>query len=115
MSSEKFPISHRLNNAQAFDRVFKTGDFRVSRPALLVLAKRNTQGFNRLGMVVSKKSVPLAVRRNKIKRQIREQFRMLPPISLDIVILTRAKIRDENSVPGLLEDCFLSLSRQLEN
>ncbi len=50
----------------------------------------------RLGLVVTKKGNPLAVRRNRIKRQVREAFRLqrtqLPPV--DIVIQVFSAIED---------------------
>lgn len=52
----------------------------------------------RLGMAVSKRHARRAVRRNSIKRQIRESFRLcanrLGP--LDIVVLTRPSVAEED-------------------
>ena len=56
-----------------------------------MLARFNQQPQSRLGLVIAKKHVKLAVTRNRIKRQIRESFRLqadtLP--NLDIVVLAR--------------------------
>ena len=95
--------------------MFKECEFRIGNSALLFLAKPNHQGFNRLGMVVSKKSVPLAVHRNRIKRQIRESFRKTltdNPVSLDIVVLTRAKAGSASDLGHMLADSFENLSTQ---
>ena len=91
MSDHSFPPSHRLLHSSQFDAVFKQAEFRISRSEMLVLAKRNSEGFNRLGMVISKKNFPRAVTRNAIKRRIREAFRRLTPgdICLDVVVLGR--------------------------
>ncbi len=62
----------------------------------LVFIRPNRRGRPRLGIIVSKK-VGKAVRRNHIKRRIREFFRLhktwLPP-STDIVIIAKKDIPD---------------------
>lgn len=117
MPSQNFPLSHRLVHSHEFDRVFKECEVRLGLPALLFLAKPNHQGFNRLGMVVSKKSVPLAVQRNRIKRQIRETFRQTltdNPVKLDVIVLTRPKARAAGNLNELLKDSFLKLCARVE-
>ena len=93
MSVETFPLSHRLLNSEEFDAVFDQKDYSVSNKSLLVLASKNSLGFNRLGLIVGKKSLPRAVDRNKVKRQLREAFRRLEPMGMDIVVLVRPGIR----------------------
>ena len=93
MSAETFPLSHRLLNSEEFDAVFEQKDYSVSNKSLLVLASKNSLGFNRLGLIVGKKSLPRAVDRNKVKRQLREAFRRLEPMGMDIVVLVRPGIR----------------------
>ena len=93
MSVESFPLSHRLLNSEEFDAVFDQKDYSVSNKSLLVLASKNSLGFNRLGLIVGKKSLPRAVDRNKVKRQLREAFRRLEPMGMDIVVLVRPGIR----------------------
>lgn len=87
----RFPRRARLLKPDEFKAVFGTG-FRSSERWLSAIATPNTLGHARLGLAVAKKTVPDAVDRNRIKRQIRESFRNrqheLP--SVDIVLLTRA-------------------------
>lgn len=94
MATFEFPSEHRLHNSAEFDAVFKENDLRVSEPEILFLAKRNERGFNRLGLVVSKKNMPRAVDRNRLKRQIRESFRLhlSNVMGLDVVVLSRPGI-----------------------
>jgi ribonuclease P protein component len=56
-----------------------------------VLAVSNTLGFARLGLALSRKAVPLAVNRNRIKRLVRESFRSEQAHlgSIDVVIVGR--------------------------
>ncbi len=85
-----FPRRARLLKPAEFKAVFAAGG-RNSERWLSALAKANDIGQPRLGLAVAKKTVPHAVDRNRIKRQIRESFRLhqqaLPAV--DIVLLTR--------------------------
>lgn len=62
----------------------------------MALARWNTLGHPRLGLVVSKKNVKLAVDRNRFKRLVRESVRLrqdqLPAV--DIVVLARRGVQD---------------------
>ena len=61
----------------------------------------------RLGLVVTKKGNPKAVRRNRIKRLIREQFRCrLPGLpSVDIVVQVFGEL-DDAKLASLLDKQF---------
>jgi ribonuclease P protein component len=87
-----FARSKRLLTAKDFQFVFSSAEVKTSCPELLLLARFNQQSQSRLGLVIAKKHVKLAVTRNRLKRQIRESFRLqtdnLP--SLDIVVLARS-------------------------
>jgi ribonuclease P protein component len=114
--NQKFPLSHRLAHSYEFNAVFDKNEARISSSSLLFLAKQNNQRFNRLGMIVSKKSIPGSVQRNKVKRRIRETFRKVAPgleFGWDIVVMTRPKIRAETDLAGLLEHSFTSLAEKL--
>jgi ribonuclease P protein component len=70
---EVFLKKERLKKGDEFKRIFKYGrKYRSKNFNLIVLP--NKEGNARLGIVVSKKTA-IAVRRNKIKRIIREIFR----------------------------------------
>jgi ribonuclease P protein component len=57
-----------------------------------ILSKKNTHGFPRMGVIVSKKAARLAVTRNRVKRIVRDVFRQsqssLP--NLDLVFIARS-------------------------
>lgn len=70
---------------------------------------RSTEGVQpRLGFALSKKRVRLAVGRNRLRRLVRESFRLraprLPP--LDVVVLAR-----DAAGPAVNRDIFASLDR----
>jgi len=63
---------------------------------LLVAARPDVSGPNRLGLVVTRK-IGGAVVRNRIKRVCREAFRTWPdllPGGVDLVVIARARPRD---------------------
>ena len=113
---QHFPLSHRLGHSFEFDAVFNNNQARHNSPELLILAKKNNHAFNRLGMVVSKKSIQGSVQRNQIKRHIRETFRKIPlrqPDGWDIVVMTRPKIKEQNNITDFLNSAFHSLIAKL--
>ena len=70
----RFGWSRRLHGRSAFCAVFDTQCRKHMGPVTLY-AKPNTVGYCRLGLTVSRK-VGNAVRRNQIKRLLREAFRL---------------------------------------
>jgi ribonuclease P protein component len=87
----RFGKAKRLLNAKDYGRVFDSPDIRASHQHLLLLAKINDGPGHRLGLVIAKKNVRLAVHRNRIKRIAREIFRTLPSSEppMDVVLLAR--------------------------
>ncbi len=65
----------RLLKAAEFNRVFDKA-LRSSDQYFTVLARPNDLDSPRLGLAISKKKVKLAVTRNRLKRIIRESFRL---------------------------------------
>jgi ribonuclease P protein component len=88
--SNAFPKSHHLRLPREFDTVY-AAKTRESRGPLTVYALPNDLGHPRLGMSVSRK-VGIAVRRNRIRRLLREAFRLMQhdfPRGYDLVIVVR--------------------------
>jgi len=85
-----FPRTHRLRSKLDFSAVFDAG-IRQSRGPLTVLARPNDLPHPRLGLSLSRR-VGNAVRRNRIKRLLREAFRLMQhdlPRGYDIVVIVR--------------------------
>lgn len=114
MATQELPSSRRIINSKDFDAVFKKNQYRVSTPEFLFLARKNLLQQKRLGMVVSKRITPLAVKRNKMKRLIREVFRRTEIGYLDIVVINRSKanLLKNGELIKILSKSFLSLTDQ---
>ena len=86
-----FRPQHRIKLPREFSAVYEAR-VRESRGPLTVYALPNDLGHPRLGMSVSRK-VGTAVRRNRIRRLIRESFRLLQhdfPRGYDLVVVVRS-------------------------
>lgn len=83
-----------LLKAEQFNKVFENPSHRISNKNVLLLASRSEKQQSRLGIVVAKKKIPLAVNRNRFKRLAREHFRQYTKDGMyfDIVILSRSDI-----------------------
>ncbi len=118
MAEFSYPKSLRLLTPRDFKQVFDAAALKVSTKEVLILARLNQLDHARLGLVIAKKHVRRANARNRIKRVIRETFRLeqhlfgAPAAGVDIVILARAGMdRLDNEV---LHQQLPSLWRQLQ-
>ena len=97
---QRFPKSCRLLDSKAYEQVFKKPDIRVSNKYFLILGLWTEFEQARIGVIVAKKNIARANQRNRIKRLVREVFRLeknsLAPI--DLVVMTRKGLEElENS------------------
>ena len=118
-TSFQFPKSVRLLTSGDYSDVFQAVDLRVSSKHFLILARGKDLPTARLGIIVAKKNVKLAVQRNRVKRLLRESFRLrqtsLP--NLDLVVLAKKGIDriDNPSCASELQYLWNKLSRKVEN
>lgn len=86
----RFAPRVRVRKPDEFKGAFEQGR-RYNESLLTAVVSPNASGHARVGLAITKKAVPLAVTRNRIKRHIRESFRKaqhtLPAV--DIVVLSR--------------------------
>lgn len=96
MSIEAFPITLRLTKSAQYQAVFDQRDYRLPIGSLLLLACQNHLDRPRMGLILSKRIIPLAVTRNRVKRLLRESFRRHQQelAGLDIIILARKGLGD---------------------
>lgn len=85
-----YPRTHRLGGKTRFAAVFDA-KVKESRGPLAIFALPNDLGHGRLGLSVSRR-VGNAPRRNRVKRLLRDAFRMLQhdfPCGYDLVVVVR--------------------------
>ena len=93
------PTQSRPNRFSKHERLISSKDYqdvfakpiKTADSAYTILAKPNQLSGPRLGVIVSKKNVPSAVIRNRLKRITRESFRIHKDIikSFDVVVICK--------------------------
>jgi len=87
---KKYSPLESLKKNKQFKRVYKYGKVRAGKRTVLIFCK-NKEGFNRLGITISKK-VGKSVVRHRLKRLYKEVFRFLKhdiKDGFDIVVVAR--------------------------
>jgi len=89
IASAEFTAAHRLLRADGFDHVVHAEN--VADKNFKIFFVRNVNKSARLGIVASKRIIPGAVQRNRVKRVIREAFRQhsIKTRQLDLVVMVR--------------------------
>lgn len=86
-----FPRSSRLLRPAEFQAVFDHTGSKVGDANFLLLVRANGSDHPRLGLVVAKKKVRRSVDRNRLKRVVRDSFRLhqtaLPAV--DVIFMAR--------------------------
>lgn len=111
MTTFGFRKENRLLTSKDYDLVFKQANYRINAREFLMLAMENDANVSRVGTVVSKRVAGNAVERNRIRRLIKETFRLAvntgavntgadTPASgigtgVDIVVVARPPVRDQ--------------------
>ncbi|OWY40953.1 ribonuclease P protein component [Xenophilus sp. AP218F] len=110
----RFRRAHRLLKTDEFSSVFSLRQQR-SNAFFQVYARGNDLGHPRVGLVVGKKVAKRAVRRNYIKRCVREWFRLNQQTLGGVDYVVRAKqpfTRDQqNEAVTALSTLFAKLAR----
>ena len=116
MPRATFGKNRRLLNSSDFKEVFDNNSVRVAHPNLLILSEPNGTATSRLGLVIGKKNVPTAVARNKVKRVVRETFRLTDlPVAVDLVFLARKDLGKLTSteLATLIQQSWVRLAARL--
>lgn len=111
ISTARFEKCARLLKAVEYTQVFNKA-FRSEDQYFTVLAKPNNSGQSKLGLAVSKKRAKRAVSRNRLKRIIRESFRLSQNTiaSADYVVMIQ-----QSSEKITNKQLFLSLEKHWQN
>ena len=92
---ESFSRKHRLSKSSDFKRIFTKGK-RTATPLFVIYSLRNHLPYSRLGIQVRAR-IGTAVRRNRIKRIVREVFRRMKLEAaepLDLIFIAEKELRD---------------------
>ena len=104
----KFSCALKLNHI--FRRLYATSGF--ANGYLVLYARKNRTGMNRVGITVSKK-LGCAVIRNRVRRRVREAYRLqeerFAP-GWDIVVVARSRCIDADF--GKLQNAYLALAQK---
>ena len=116
MTEFRYPRRLRLLTGKDFQNVFSDVELKVPDQTILILSRTNNLSHPRLGFVISKKNIRQAVKRNRVRRIIRDSFRLnqhdLPAV--DMVILARKGLGDlENEeIHKLIMKCWSRLKNK---
>ena len=86
-----FHKARRLQKKQEYDHVFSQATKTVTNELILLHCK-NQLGYARIGLALSKKMIAKANQRNRIKRLIRESFRIQGLPAVDVIVLARRNV-----------------------
>lgn len=109
--TQKFSYSKRIHSSDEFERILKSKA--TTNKWIALHASKNEAGLDRIGIIVSKRVAAKAVTRNRIKRVIREVFRLSASESfnsIDIIVRVKRPIIS-NETPEFRQ----ALSRLLIN
>ena len=97
-----FSKSEKLLLKEDFSAVFSNPHWRFSAGPLRMLCRRNDLALSRIGIIVPKKIVRLATSRNRHKRVIKEQFRLVKKClpNVDIVLLLKKRVCEKDLMQG---------------
>jgi ribonuclease P protein component len=111
--SRDFGREKRLLTPRQYKVVFDSPSGKLPGRNVLLLVRENGLPHPRIGLVIGKKSVKLSVERNRIKRQLRETFRLhqMDLTGWDIVVIARKGLADLDN-PELAKQ-FAKLWRRL--
>jgi len=106
MVTNQFTRESRLLTPSQFQTVF-SNPLRFGSSHITVLITPNKNQTNRLGLAIAKKRVKLAVDRNRIKRLIRESFRLnqqsLPDIDMVVMVKSGTDTLENHQIRRQLE------------
>ena len=95
-----------------FDNVFKYSDASFSSGPFVVILKKNEISSTRVGIIIQKKFVKLAINRNYIKRKFREIIMRSELNSFDTVLIVKNKIEEFDKLK--IKKNFIDLESKIE-
>ena len=114
--SFSFALNQRIRKRIDFQCVFRKKR-RLYSPYYIIYYHTNTLKHSRMGVIVSKRSVSHAVQRSRVKRMVREVFRLqqaqLGAVDVVLVARKKASVAKKEELKQCLEQLFAKLSPSL--
>ena len=111
-----YPKSSRLLKRSEYQKILD-GGIKIVNPHVVLLGTRSEQVQSRVGLIVSKKIGPAALR-NRIKRHLRESFRhiqgQVPGIDIVVIARNRARHAIAEEISSSFSKAFYSIADKLE-
>jgi ribonuclease P protein component len=115
MVTYEFNRESRLLTPDHFQNVFKNA-IRFSSKHFTILITPNNSDTKRIGFAVAKKRVKLAVQRNRIKRIVRESYRLnqhnLPSIEIVVMVKSGIDQLDNNEINQQIISIWKKINRR---
>jgi ribonuclease P protein component len=115
MNQARFRPHERINDPAAFKKAFERRKS-VSDARLIVYGVENGLDYPRLGISASKRKIRKACDRNRVKRLLREAFRLskgeLPP-GIDLIIVPRSAALTFEQARQALPELARSAARRI--
>lgn len=116
MTQYAYPRELRLLTPADFQNVFNNPPVKAVSGQFTLLAKPNGRDYPRLGVTISKKTAKRAVDRNKIKRIVRETYRLKQHklSGFDIIVIAKPGVTklDNHALSELLNYLWRKLSKR---
>ncbi len=111
--SNKLPKKEKLKSFRIIDNLFASGNHVFSHPIKIIYLKNtNTEEIelNKVGFTVSKKKFKHAVKRNLLKRRMREAYRKNKPTNIKnynfMIVYAGNKAESYQLIEAKLKECF---------
>ena len=100
----------KLGSSHDYSRILTHFDYEIKKDFFILKARTNNHTHSRLGYTVPKRGTRLACRRNRIKRLIREYFRLNASgfRVMDYLVIVRRNESDDN-ISNALETSFVNI------
>ena len=114
----RFQKSSRLLDSLAYQNVFAANKS-FHHQGFTILARKSAGTSPRLGLAISKKQIRRAVDRNKVKRIVRETFRLgiEKNLPVDLVVLAKSRVLqlDNKKMITTLEQQWCKVNHYFSN